>query len=350
MKLGVMPDGIAERLALALGAVPTPLFQTLIGLVLARSVLAATRLGVFEALAAGPLTAAALAERCELDARAAGKLLNALDGAELLRTVADRYELSPVARRWLLASSPKSLRDTLLFFALEAGSLDHLESFLRTGEALDFHCAQNSPEQWSLYQRGMRSLTALSAHEVARRSPIPKGARRLLDIGGGHGLNAVALCHQHEGLAAEVLDLPEAVAQAAPLLAAEGMGDRVRHRAGDALTEDLGRETWDVVLMSQLAHHFDEATNRALCARVATALRPGGVFLIQDVIRTEPSDGCGQAAALLDLHFALTSESGTWSLADLAGWQRAAGLIPGRPVWLRTSPGSAQQPALKRAA
>ncbi len=160
----------------------------------------------------------------------------------------------------------------------------------------------------------------------------------------------MALCRQHEGLSAEILDLPEAVAQAAPLLAAEGMGDRVRHRAGNALTDDLGRDTWDVVLMSQLAHHFDEAANRALCARVAAALRPGGVFLIQDVIRTEPAEGNGQAAALLDLHFALTSESGTWSLAELASWQREAGLTPGRPLWLRTSPGSAQQPAVKRAA
>ena len=38
------------------------------------------------------------------------------------------------------------------------------------------------------------------------------------------------------------------------------------------------------------------------------------------------------------------------SLEELAGWQRDAGLTPLKPVWLRTSSGSAQQPAGKRAA
>ncbi len=350
MKLGVIADGMAERVALSLGVVPTPLFQTLMALILARTIFAGLRLGVFETLASGPLGAAELAGHCGLDPRAGEKLLAALAAAELLRLEDGRYALSPVARRWLLTSSEQSLRDTLLFFSEEAASLDHLEEFLKTGCALDFHESQRTPEQWSLYQRGMRSLTALSAQEVARRTPVPKGARNLLDLGGGHGLNAVALCRRHPALRAEILDLPEAVAQAAPLLALEGMGDRVRHRPGNALADDLGADAYDVVLMSQLAHHFDEAANRGIAARVARALRPGGVFLIQEVIRGEPRAGAPQAAALLDLHFALTSESGTWSLDELAGWQRDAGLLPQRPVWLRTSPGSAQQPAEKRAA
>jgi SAM-dependent methyltransferase len=349
VKLGVVPDGLAERVALALGVVPTPMFQTLMGLILARSVLAGTRLGVFEALAAAPRTAAELADHCRLERGATEKLCNALVGAELLRSRGGRYALAPVARKWLLEASPRSLRDTLLFFATEA-SLDHLEDFVRTGNALDFHRAQNAPEQWALYQRGMRSLTALSAREVAQRSPVPKGARRMLDIGGGHGLNSVELCRRHPALRAEILDLPEAIEQAAPLLAHEDMGDRVRHRPGNALTEELGSETYDLVLMSQLAHHFDEDANRELARRVARSLRPGGVFLIQEVIRGESGSGLSQVGALLDLQFALSSQSGTWSLEELAAWQRDAGLLPRRPLWLRTSPGSAQQPAVKQAA
>jgi SAM-dependent methyltransferase len=350
VKLGVIPDGLTERLALALGVVPTPMFQTVMGLILARAVLAGTRLGVFEALARAPMTAGELADHCGLEAGATEKLCNALVGAELLCSRGRRYALGPVARKWLLEASPRSLRDTLLFFATEAASLDHLEEFVRTGNALDFHRAQNAPEQWALYQRGMRSLTALSAREVAQRAPVPKRARRMLDIGGGHGLNSVALCRRHPALQAEILDLPEAIEQAAPLLAHEGMGDRVRYRPGNALTEELGSETYDLVLMSQLAHHFAEDSNRELSRRVARALRPGGVFVIQEVIRGDSGRGVGQVGALLDLQFALSSESGTWSLEELAAWQRDAGLVPRRPVWLRTSPGSAQQPAVKRAA
>jgi SAM-dependent methyltransferase len=155
------------------------------------------------------------------------------------------------------------------------------------------------------------------------------------------------MCRRHAALTSVILDLPEAVAQAAPILAKEGMGARVTHWAGDALAEDLGTEAWDLVFTAQLLHHFDEATNRAFVKRVARALRPGGVFVILELIRpSSPSDG-GQIGALLDLYFALTSQSGTWSVEEMAGWQREAGLVPRKPIRLRTVPGAAEVVALK---
>jgi hypothetical protein len=43
-------------------------------------------------------------------------------------------------------------------------------------------------------------------------------------------------------LGATILDLLAAVTHAAPTLARESMGERIVHRAGDALADDLGRE------------------------------------------------------------------------------------------------------------
>ncbi len=55
----------------------------------------------------------------------------------------------------------------------------------------------------------------------------------------------------------------------------------------------------------------------------------------------------GQIGALLDLYFALTSEAGTWSFAEMAGWQREAGLKPLKPIKFITAPGNGQQSAVK---
>jgi SAM-dependent methyltransferase len=238
----------------------------------------------------------------------------------------------------------------MLFRFLEWDLVGRYEEFLRTGVPLDVHDGFNTSEQWDLYQRGMRSLAAISAPEVARRTPVPRGARDLLDVGGSHGYNSVALCRRHAGLRAVILDLPDAVAQAAPILAKEAMGDRVVHRAGNALTDDLGTEAWDVIFTAQLVHHFDDATNREFARRVARALRPGGVFVIQEAIRpATPSEG-GQNGALLDLYFALTSQSGPWSFEQMADWQRSAGLEPKAPIRFRTAPGLGQQAAVKKGA
>lgn len=340
MKIGAIPENPVERLALALGMVPPPLVETLPTLLLARSLMAAARFGLPQALAEGSLTAEETAVRCRTHPRATRALLDTLAGLGYLRRENGRYGLSAEGRRWLLP-----LHDSLLYRYLEWDWIARLDDFVRTGEAVDMH-AEMMPEQWGLYQRGMADIFRFGAPELARRIPVPKGACDLLDVGGSHGLLSTALCRRHPRLRAVVLDLPEAVEHAAPILAAEGMGDRVVHRPGNALADDLGTAAWDVVLLSNLAHHFDGATNRGLVRRIARSLRPGGVFAIVEIIRREsPTEG-GQLGALFDLYFALTSESGTWSFEEMAAWQREAGLRPRKPVRLRRSPGFGVQAAL----
>ena len=342
MKLGAIPESLVERLALELGKVPRPLVETLPTLLLARSLMAAARFGLPQALAAGALGAEEVAARCRTHPRATRVLLDTLVGMSYVRLADGRYELTADGSRWL-----PQLHDSLLYRYLEWDWIARLDDFVRTGEALDIH-GEMTPEQWALYQRGMADVARLGTPEQARRIPVPRGARDLLDVGGSHGLLAAALCRKHPGLRAVVLDLPEAVEHAAPILSREEMEERVIHRPGDALHDDLGAEAWDVVLLSNLAHHFDEATNRELARRVARALRPGGVFAIVEIVRREsPTEG-GQIGALLNLYFALTSESGTWSFEEMAAWQREAGLKPKRPVRLRRSPGFGIQIAVAR--
>jgi ubiquinone/menaquinone biosynthesis C-methylase UbiE len=179
---------------------------------------------------------------------------------------------------------------------------------------------------------------------------MPAGASAMLDIGGSHGFMSVAMCRKYARLRAVILDLPAAVKHAAPILAKEGMGDRVTHRAGDALVDDLGTAEWDFIYVSQLLHHFDEPTNRELVRRIARALRPNGALVVLEMIRPASPNDAGQVGALLDLYFALTSQSGTWSIDEMQGWQRDAGLVAQKPIRLRTVPGAAEIVALKPAA
>ena len=80
---------------------------------------------------------------------------------------------------------------------------------------------------------------------------------------------------------------------------------------------------------------------------MARALKPGGVFTIQEILRPRSPGEAGQVGALMDLFFALTSESGTWSIEDMTDWQRQAGLTPRKPVRLMTVPGGGLISAVK---
>lgn len=348
MKLGGRAGNPVEMILAALDLVPQPLLDTHVAMLLARAVMEGARLGVFVAVAEGAATGGEVAARCGTHPQATGKLLDALAGAGYLRCRGERYALTRRARRWLLPGSPHSLHDKMLWQLTEWEWIGHLGGFLRSGSPLRFHDGMGA-EQWGDYQRAMRDVAAITTPEVARRTPVPRGARRMLDLGGSHGLYAAALCRRYPQLSAVILDLPAAIEHAAPLLAREGMGERVVHRAGDVLTADLGEGEWDVVFASSLVHHFDEASNRELAQRAARALRPGGVFVLQELVRAESVREAGQIGALMGLYFALTSRSGTWSFAEMAAWQRDAGLAPRKPIRFLSGPGVGQQVGVKPA-
>lgn len=130
-----------------------------------------------------------------------------------------------------------------------------------------------------------------------------------------------------------ILDLPDAVEYAASILAKEKLGTRVAHRLGNALTDDFGEGTADIVFMSQFVHHFTDEQNRALIKKSAHALRPAGVCVILDSIRPRKAGDFGQGAALLDLYFAMVSESSTWPMESMKDWLQSAGLTPLKPIW-----------------
>jgi SAM-dependent methyltransferase len=296
------------------------------------------RLGIFEALSGVPRTAAVVAQTCGTDERATQKLLNLLVTMRYLRHRDGAYSLARHVRRWLLADAPQSIREVILMKELEWRWIDQLESFTRHGRPLDVHGTM-STEDWGAYQRGMRAQANALAWIVARRMPVPNGARDTLDIGGSHGYFSVVLCRRHPGLRATVLDLPAAIEHAAPLLEREGMGDRVVLRAGDALTDDLGQAAYDLIMMFSLVHHFDDATHRQLVRRAARALRPGGYLVIGDAPRPSSPGRGGQQGAFFDLYFALTSQSGLWTFDEMRSWQKEAGLTPRKSMAL--APGGA---------
>ena len=324
MRVGLIPEGLIDRIGLA-GGFPPPAMTEAYSPLLARAIVAATELGVFEAVADGRHSAADVAAACELDPRATERLLNLLVTMRYVRFRDGGYHLPKGTTRWMLRESPGGIRDLVLMKRLEWRWIDGLETYLRSGTPLDVH-ATMSEDDWEAYQLGMRAQANVAGPRLARFVPVPKWAKDMLDIGGSHGYWSVLLCRRHPGLRATVLDLPSAVAGAAPILAREGMGDRVVLKAGDALTDDLGHAAYDVILMFSLVHHFDEATNRVLVARAAEALRPSGRLVILEALRPRPGQG-GQLGAFFDLYFGMTSESGTWTLAEMSAWQTAAGLV-----------------------
>jgi hypothetical protein len=181
MRLGLVPENPIEWVIARLNLAPRPLLETQMAYTLARLIMVATKVGVFEALAAGRATGPEVAERCGTSPVGTEKLLFALAGAGYLRAEDGGYALKPVSRKWLLRGSPHSIADKMLLQFHEWDWLERAEDYVRTGDALDLRSMLDA-EQWSLYQRGMRAMANAFAGEAVRRMPVPRGAGEMLAI------------------------------------------------------------------------------------------------------------------------------------------------------------------------
>jgi O-methyltransferase/methyltransferase family protein len=344
VRIGIIAQNIPEWLALATGKVPEPIVEAFPPLVLARSIMAATKLGIFDALVDHALTGDEVAAACATDPRATAALLGVLASAGYLDERKGTYRLGGKAQRWLRHGDPADVSAYIRFNYLQWDWLGELERFIQSGTPIDFHQRLTSAE-WEDYERGMAAIARLTLPEVVWRTPIPPDATALLDIGGGHGLASARFLRRHPQMRATVLDLPQALAGAPPLPAE--IAKRIERTPGDALTADLGHRAYDVIYVANLLHHFDASQNASLARRVAAALRPGGIWVIQDGVRERRRRSERMPAAIGDLYFALTSASGFWSFAEMAAWQRQAGLRPMRSIRLLTAPGQGLQIATK---
>ena len=227
---------------------------------------------------------------------------------------------------------------------------EHLEATVRDGEPplTIYEWFDEDPARWETAQRGFRAAATVTLDEVATKIDVPADARRLLDVGGGHGLYAVELCYRRPDLAATVFDHPEALAVAREEAAAVGLGDRVRTRGGDYWVDDLG-EGYDVALLFNVIHAHDGAEIVELFGRVADALVPGGRIAVLDQLAGSARTPVGRAGlGFVDLTYAATLGANVHPYGDVAEWLRAAGFEDVRRTAIRRAgPGNALVEATK---
>jgi predicted O-methyltransferase YrrM len=104
-----------------------------------------------------------------------------------------------------------------------------------------------------------------------------RGARRVMDLGGGSGVVSLALLRRHPGLSAVVVDHPHVCAAGQEIAAAGGPeGERIIYQGGDFLGDELP-ENCDVALLCDVGVYSETFFRKIWCA-----LNRGGRLVIVD--------------------------------------------------------------------
>lgn len=291
----------------------------------ARALSTAAQLGVFDALEGAPATAAELAERLELDALGAETLSSTLVALGYLQLRDGRLSNAPVASRLLVRSSAESIATFVGAQAdLHWQVLSLLPEAVRDGRAYAMHEERRDDrERWEAYIRGLFEVSRAEQDANAALVPVER-PRRLVDVAGGHGGFAMAMCRRHPELSATVLDLPPSAAVGRQIVDEQGWSQRVEFREGDVFELGLG-DGLDVVSAFNLVHHLPEERDLELCRMAFAALRPGGCLVIGDSARPEPGEPVSQHGAISSLLFYAWSHSRNFTPAEIGGWMGTAG-------------------------
>jgi len=281
------------------------LFDLCAGFVYSQVLSACVRLRVFELVAAGPQSAAALATQLALSPEAAARLLDAAVALRLLeRRSGERYGLGPlgtplVGNTALVAMIEHheilygDLRDPV---ALLRGAREtELSDYWAYARSVD--PAMLPPLRYAAYSALMSASQTLVASQVLDAYPIAQH-RCLLDVGGGEGAFLVAAAAHAPRLRLMLFDLPAVAQRACARFAAAGLGERSIAVGGSFFADPLPAGA-DVISLVRVIHdHDDEQALRVLRA-ARRALPPRGTLLLAEPMADTPG-----ASRVGDAYFA----------------------------------------------
>ena len=306
-----------------------------------RALSVAVKLGVFEALSGSSLAADQTARRIKASETGTVLLLEALTALGYVKEKDGRYSNTRMTAKWLLRGSKTSLACGIPFFeSMVFDRWSRLEESIRRGQPAMSGSAwlEQRPDGWRIYQEGMIAIARMTAKEIVAKVPLPRGARRLLDVGGGHSLYSIEF-RRHSELSCTVFDLPQALEVAKETIASEGIGDRVVAQPGDFWVNEFGTGH-DVALLFNIIHAFSPARNIELLQKVARALTPGGLVVINDQLARRTHGAMAKALVRLQaLNYFNDLGARAYGVDEVRGWLIKAGFGEPRQIRLRRTPG-----------
>ncbi len=286
---------------------------------------AAAELGVFDALAEGPMTAEDLAQRLGADLRATTMLADVLTAMALLAKQDGRYSPAGGVVDLLTATGPDNVLAMVRHQANCLRSWAQLAEVVMTGTRAERKAGiRGAAADLEAFIEAMNDVSRTVAPGlVADIGPLTFS--HLLDLGGGPGTWTIEFLKAVPDARATLFDLPDVIPIAKKHIAAAGLADRVTFAPGDFDKDAKLPAGADLAWVSAIIHMNSRQENRDLFAKVYAALAGGGQIMIRDIVMEEsriaPPGGAFFAINML----VNTPAGGTYTFDEVAEDLRASG-------------------------
>ncbi len=283
----------------------------------------AVSLGVFDALAAGPMDVISLADEVKAHRGALTRLLDACVGLGLLAREGEKYANTPAADDYLTSESPRRLTGYINYSNQFMWRLwDKLEDAVRDGSHRwrqvfgwdgpifsNFFRNESAKREFLM---GMHGFGVISSPAVASAFDLSR-FRQLVDLGGATGHLAIAACERYPQLQAIVFDLDAVEIVAEEMVKASPVAKRIHVVSGDFFVDEL--PAGDLYALGRILHDWSEEKILKLLKRIYERLPHGGALLVAEKLLLDDHTG-PRWAQLQDLNMLTCTEGRERTLGE----------------------------------
>lgn len=270
---------------------PQHFFDTINAFQKSAALKGAIDLDLFTAIAEGNHTSESIALRCQASQRGTRILCDFLTVNGFLNKSGDQYQLTQDSAVFLNRHSPAYMGGAVGFL-MHPSHMDRYNDVagaVRKGGTLFEEESPLKPEHeiWISFAEAMGKLQTLTAEQLAKALHV-EGAQRMkvLDIAAGHGMFGIAIAKHNPHAEVVALDWKNVLEVARKHAQEAGVLENWRALPGDAFEVDYGKD-YDVILLTNIIHHFDKAATEKLLRKVHAALAPNGRVAILEFVPNE---------------------------------------------------------------
>ncbi|GAA0249637.1 hypothetical protein GCM10010492_57140 [Saccharothrix mutabilis subsp. mutabilis] len=313
------------------GPAPDRIVDLAIGYMGAKQLFAASRVGLFRALAGGPRTVAEIAAETGVSEQLVRVLADAMNAEGLLDRAEGRYSLAPDAAEYLAGEN--DLGPFLTF--LNEISYGHWLQFDTTVDTTTPGDLKMDEGRWATFMAGVMRYNALHAAMLARDFDFTP-YRSMLDLGGLSPEFAVGALRANPSLTARFVFAPMATQGIEDALAAAGLTDRASIEPAETESAAPGGDH-DLVMVNHVVHRFTAEQNEVILRNARAAAADGGTLLLLDFFLDDDARQRRIDALHAGEYFVIDGTV-VYPEAQVRGWLEAAGwrvrdvlALPGSP-------------------
>ncbi len=261
---------------------PEPLFEMMFASIQTKLLITSIKLKIFDILTKSLKNASEIAEKLEGNANSTAYFLDGLTALGLLEKNCGYYKNTSIAETFLVQGKPAYLGDMFLLQASQEDACgSDLKDLIIKGPRPNNENLGDSPEIWGRFAKSMannqRSGSAQMAADLVSRLPEFQSFNKMLDLGGGPGINCIAMVSKHPKMKGVVFDRKPSTDVATDFIKEYGLEERIEVLPGDYNNDDIGHG-YDFIWASYTLN-FAQMNLTSVMKKIYNALNPGGVFV-----------------------------------------------------------------------